>query len=325
MSTNHNVISSGEKTGANPSIKNPVTNRPAGDAQFRRFLIGTAILVLVMAMPLYRLFTYALGQEMYSYMVFMPVVTGYLINLRKPWLLESGKVSVKSGIVLIAATVAMALLWQNTMRSELPLDADESMAIGSFVFLVGIIGISLFTLGRERFKATFFPLSMLVFLIPIPSAAFEAIEEFFQYGSAFVTNAMFHLVGTTVVRDDLTFNLPNDAAIRVAPECSGIHSTYILLITSLLAGYLFLRSPLRRGILTSAVLPLALLRNGFRIFTIGELCAHYGMRMIDSWIHRKGGPFFFVLSLIPFFLLLAWLRSGEKRAPAAKDRELSKL
>jgi hypothetical protein len=30
--------------------------------------------------------------------------------------------------------------------------------------------------------------------------------------------------------------------------------------------------------------------------------------MIDSPIHRKGGPLFFALALIPFFLLLAFLR-----------------
>ena len=35
--------------------------------------------------------------------------------------------------------------------------------------------------------------------------------------------------------------------------------------------------------------------------------------MIDSAIHRKGGPLFFVLSLIPFFALLAWLYKTEQR------------
>jgi hypothetical protein len=33
--------------------------------------------------------------------------------------------------------------------------------------------------------------------------------------------------------------------------------------------------------------------------------------MIDSPIHHRGGPVFFVLSLIPLFLLLWWLRRGE--------------
>jgi hypothetical protein len=35
--------------------------------------------------------------------------------------------------------------------------------------------------------------------------------------------------------------------------------------------------------------------------------------MIHSWIHRQGGPVFFALSLIPFFLVLIWLRKTESK------------
>jgi hypothetical protein len=41
------------------------------------------------------------------------------------------------------------------------------------------------------------------------------------------------------------------------------------------------------------------------------LCVHIGPGMINSIIHRRGGPIFFALSLIPLFLLLWWLRRGE--------------
>jgi len=87
-----------------------------------------------------------------------------------------------------------------------------------------------------------------------------------------------------------------------------------LFITSLVAGYLFFKSPWRRAVLTCFVIPLAILRNGFRIFTIAMLCVHVSPDMINSPIHRRGGPIFFVLSLIPFFLLLVWLRRRERRA-----------
>jgi hypothetical protein len=36
--------------------------------------------------------------------------------------------------------------------------------------------------------------------------------------------------------------------------------------------------------------------------------------MINSPIHRRGGPIFFALSLIPFFLLLVFLRKRESHA-----------
>jgi exosortase/archaeosortase family protein len=56
------------------------------------------------------------------------------------------------------------------------------------------------------------------------------------------------------------------------------------------------------------VAPLAIVRNSLRILTVGLLCVHVGPHMIDSYIHRSGGPIFFALSLIPLFLTLVWLR-----------------
>jgi len=85
-----------------------------------------------------------------------------------------------------------------------------------------------------------------------------------------------------------------------------------LFITSLLAAHLFLRTPWKRTVFVLVVLPLGILRNGFRVYTIGELCIHIGPQMINSPIHRKGGPIFFVLSLIPLFILLVMLQKSER-------------
>jgi len=43
--------------------------------------------------------------------------------------------------------------------------------------------------------------------------------------------------------------------------------------------------------------------------------------MIDSFIHRKGGPIFFALSLIPFFLLLVFLRRKDFNQSEAPIKE----
>ena len=62
---------------------------------------------------------------------------------------------------------------------------------------------------------------------------------------------------------------------------------------------------------TRFIIPLAILRNGFRILVIGLLCVNIGPQMIHSLIHRRSGPVFFVLSLIPFLLVLWLLRKGD--------------
>ena len=118
--------------------------------------------------------------------------------------------------------------------------------------------------------------------------------------------------GLTVLRDDLYFSLPG-LTIEVARECSGIRSTLVLFITSLVAGYLLLRRPGNRAILAVSIIPLAILRNGLRIFTLAWLSVEVNPTIIDSALHRRGGPIFFVLSLIPFFLLLLFLRRHERK------------
>jgi exosortase/archaeosortase family protein len=94
----------------------------------------------------------------------------------------------------------------------------------------------------------------------------------------------------------------------------------VLTIVSITAAWLFLRSTWKQVLLVLVVIPLALIRNGFRIFVIGRLCIAYGPQMLNSPIHRHGGPLFFALSLLPFFLVLLLLRKTEgiNREPSTR-------
>ena len=145
------------------------------------------------------------------------------------------------------------------------------------------------------------------------------MENASKEASAEVANWLFLISGTPALRTGTFFQLPG-ISIIVAKECSGIRSSLVLAITSLLAANMFLRTTWRRALLVIAVIPLGLLRNGFRILVISLLCVHIGPEMMNSVIHRRGGPFFFAASLIPLFVLLWWLR---RRDVAAQQRRAS--
>jgi len=188
---------------------------------------------------------------------------------------------------------------------------DDYLAFTISAFVLFFAGGCCWFLGGAIARSLAFPIGFLVFMVPMPAFVRHDVESFLQSGSAIVGEGFFRLSGATFLRDGLVFQLPG-INLEVAPECSGIHSSLVLFITSALAGYLFLRTPWKRAALVLFVIPLALVRNGFRIYVIGELCTHIGPQMIDSPIHRKGGPLFFALSLIPFFLLLVFLRRSER-------------
>jgi exosortase C (VPDSG-CTERM-specific) len=183
------------------------------------------------------------------------------------------------------------------------------LAVSSFLLFV--IAGGLWWLGRRFISRIAFPLGILFLTAPFPTRFEHGLEAFFQHASADFAAILFQISGTPVVRESLFFHLPH-ISLEVARECSGIRSSLVLFITSLVAGCLSLRSPWRRMVLATAVIPLAIIRNGLRIFTIGMLCVHVDPAMIHSWVHLKGGPLFFVLSLVPFFGLLLWLRAAEK-------------
>ncbi len=124
-------------------------------------------------------------------------------------------------------------------------------------------------------RALWFPFAFLIFLVPLPDELVYWLETASKLASADAANLFFNISGTPLVRDGTVFQLPG-IVIEVAQECSGIRSSLVLFITSLLVAHLFLKSPWRRIALVAFVIPLGILRNGFRILVIGLLCVHYG-------------------------------------------------
>ncbi|MDB6021255.1 MAG: exosortase VPDSG-CTERM-specific [Pedosphaera sp.] len=305
-----------------PESSFAMTTPAMGFGQWKSFLVATAFLVVCFCLPLYHLAVFAWGSELDSYILLVPFIAGYLIHMKREDLPADSAPWRGTGMVIAAAGMAVLAGHLMAVHSGSQFATEDDLTLAALALLLSILGAAFMFLGRETMRACAFPLAMLVFIVPMPVFLREGIETFLQYGSAYAADGMFRLSGMPFFRDDLIFNLPV-LPIRVAPECSGIHSTLILFLTSLIAGYLFLRSPRSRTILALAVLPLALLRNGFRIFTIGQLCVHFGPQMIDSPIHHKGGPIFFALSLMPFFALLTFLYRSEARKKESKSAQIA--
>lgn len=159
-------------------------------------------------------------------------------------------------------------------------------------------------------------------LAPFPQAFLDGLETFFQHSSAWTAGLLFDITGTTVLHDGLFFHLPG-ITLQVAQECSGIHSSLVLMLTALIAGYYFFKCWRYRLFLAFFVIPLGIVRNAFRIFVLGQLCAHISPDMINTPIHHNGGPIFFALSLVPFFVLLHYLRKIESRKVSVPQANVS--
>jgi len=271
------------------------------------------VLLAAFAQPLLALINYAAESQLYSYILLIPFVSAYLLYLRRDQLPKKYVTDLPLAIVSLASGLAiLAITWWSDFTKRAPTHNDY-LALLALSFLCCLVAGGFFFFGRSWMRAAAFPLAYLIFMVPMPDAMADALETASKYASAEVANVLFHFSGTPFLRSGLIFQLPN-IAIEVAQQCSGIRSSWVLFMTSILAANLFLKTSWRRFALVVFVIPLAILRNGFRILVIGLLCVNIGPQMIHSLIHRRGGPLFFTLSLIPFFLVLWWLRRGDVRA-----------
>ena len=293
----------------------PVSSRVA--RRFLAFVLFIAGLVAVFGVPLSSLAKHAAASNLHSHILLIPFVSAYLIYIHWKQLPQRYVSSPSWALLAAAIGCAAAGIALRLRVSGYPISANDYLALMAFAFVCFVTAGGFLFLGREWMRAAAFPMAFLIFIVPLPDSAADFLENASKLASADVANVLFIATGTPVLRDGTVFLLPG-IAIEVAKECSGIRSSLVLFITSLLASYLFLRSPWRRASLVAAVIPLGLLRNGVRILTISLLCVHVGPQMINSVIHRRGGPFFFTASLIPLFLLLWWLRRGEVARQARK-------
>lgn len=274
-------------------------------------------LLLCFSWPLYHLarFSFGVGSGMWSHIFLVPLVSAYLVWWKRPSLPPPSAPDRPVAIACFGAAVLALAGYLVVILSGPSVAPENRLAPAVLSFLFFFAGLCAWFLGRPLFRAVIFPLGFLVFMIPFPAGLTSWFDSNLQIGSAVVARGFFAVAGTPFFYHDLIFKLP-DITIHVAPECSGIHSSLALLITSVLAAYVFLRTPWKRAALALFVIPLGMLRNGFRVWVVGELCVHVGPQMINSWIHHKGGPVFFVLALVPFFLLLYWLYKSDRKKEA---------
>ena len=281
---------------------------PPQRVPLRKWAIWIAAVTTAFAYPLFRLMVHASEQSLHSHVVLVPFVAAYLLLTNRSTLPTPGRPSIPWAVLTFGTGLA-ALAARTTFDQSLTI--NDGLALTTLAYLAMAVAGGFLFVGAKWMAAAAFPLGFLLFMVPLPDAAVIWMEDALVLASADVSAWMIAATGTPMIREGTVFQLPT-IVLEVARECSGIRSTWVLFITSVVASHMFLTSPWRRLVLVAFVIPLGVIRNGFRILTIALLCVKIGPHMVDSVIHHRGGPIFFGLSLVPLFLLLTWLRRRER-------------
>jgi exosortase len=248
---------------------------------------------------LWALLAFSRADHSASHLVFIPLVSLALVFRGRDQVFSSVSTVWRGGIAVILSGMGLAIAAKISSRPG----SQEELALRVAALLVVWVGAFLLVFGWQALRAARFPLAFLAFTIPIPPVLIDGATELLKRGSAAAVAALFTLTGTPYHREGFVFTLPR-LMIEVADACSGI-------ITTLLAGHVYLKSGWMKVLLVVAVLPVAVLKNGLRIVSLSLLSIHVDPRFLAGRLHTDGGIVFFLLALALLLPVLSVLRRWE--------------
>ena len=286
----------------------------------RRILFCSAWLVatcLLFFVPLSRFIHYALSNDNASHAVLIPAICIWIIFLERQRIFATLDSDVRSAVLFFfpGFVAAAAYFIYGPRLSELN---QLSLCILALI-LLWIAGFAFF-FGRSALQRARFPLTFLLFTIPIPDFLLDKTIYFLQKGTTEIAALLFDWSGVPVLRDGFVFHLAR-VSIEVARECSGIRSSLALIILAILVAHFYLRTFWRQALLVLAGLFVMILKNAIRIVTLTLLASYVDPGFLYGNLHREGGVVFFLIGLAILAPLLWWLERSERRLPAASASE----
>jgi len=287
-------------------VTQPAVQEGSPNTRYLQFSALIAASIAIWWRPLLATAHLALSSDAHTHILLVVPISLALIYLACRGSVPEARRS-PSGIYLLAIALLLRLF---VMWSALPLSTNDRVSLSMFGLVVSWLGSVLVCFGMETLRSLLFPLCFLVLVVPYPDRVLTGVVEFLQNSSAWATEFLFRLAHVPVTRDGILLSIPG-LDIEVAQECSSIRSSMMLLLITLVLAHVFLNSWWRKILLVLAVVPLSVVKNAIRIFTIGELGTRVDPSYLDGRLHRNGGIVFLSFAVLAVILLLWVLRRRE--------------
>jgi exosortase len=268
-------------------------------SRHRDWIVWSAVLVSLVAL-LYGSVLKVLVLQLwfdpdYGHGLFVPLFSGYILwRQHDRWMRSEIKPTNLGLLVMIGA---VGLLFAGSLAAEL-----FTSRLSLVVLLAGMI---LFLAGWELLRAVSFPLSFLIFMIPVPVIVYNQITFPLQLVASRLASSALELVHVPVLRDGNVLILSN-YSLEVVEACSGIRS--LMALISLAIAYGYLAEPRRwvRYVLVVMTVPSAIVSNAIRIMGAGVLAHRFGPTAAEGFLHEFSGWLIF-LGALGFMLVCHWV------------------
>lgn len=229
--------------------------------------------------------------DQYSQILVVAPISVLLICMQRRKVFANAVYSPVGGALYVAFAAGFVCL----ARHSAGMDRSNYISLSILLFSGCCIAAFLFCYGSKASQAAAFPLFFLVLMTPLPDAMRERVVSFLQNGSAVATDWFFTAAGIPFRREGVILTLPT-VTIEIAKECSGIRSSMVLFLICMVFGYLYLRSGWSRLALLLWLIPLTIIKNAVRIFTLCTLGMYVDRGFLTGRLHHDGGFVFFALA-----------------------------
>jgi exosortase len=173
--------------------------------------------------------------------------------------------------------------------------------LSALSFLFTLSGLILYFYGKPVMRALLFPVSFLIFAIPLPFLILGELTFVLQSFSARYSASIIELLGIPVERLGAEIHLQN-AAFTIGLPCSGMNTLISLLALAAILVYILRCPTYKKAVLFCAAVPIALSANIFRIVTILLVANFYGAEAAMKFFHYLSSVLLFLTAL--FCLLI---------------------
>ncbi len=248
------------------------------------------------------------ADDNYNHGFLIPVFSGFLVWRERHRLRAIEPAGSPLGLPVLVGGIALLFLGDIGAENFL-------MRISLLVILAGLV---LFLAGRQSLRAVRFPLSYLVFMIPLPGIVFYAITFPLQRLAAKQAAWALDVLGVPVLLDGNIIHL-SQISLGVTEACSGIRSLISLLAGAAAWAYLMLPVGWLAVVFVAAAVPITILANAARVVATGLIGQWFGVEYASGFFHEFAGwvvyVFAFVCLLSVYTLIKLvyrhrWRRSG---------------
>jgi exosortase len=289
------------------SMRNSTTK----SSPFLRFSVLGLISLAVWFRPLTSAFALAMSDDQYTQILLIFPISAALVFI--DW--KSSEPASGWGARIASAFLAIAILVTAAVRwKAVSLSPDAQLSVDMLAFVVWWMAAFVLCFGTRAFRRALFPLCFLLWTVPFPLVLLNPVVSVLQRGSAASAHLLFQAFGIPVAQSGTLLHIPG-LTLEVAPECSSIRSSLMLLVTVMVLAHLLLRTFWRKALVVAVAIPLSVAKNGLRIFVLAMLGTRVDPSYLTGKLHRQGGIIYFLIALSATFLLLWILHRGEEEKP----------